>query len=332
MPRSPRVVCIAVAALACVCTLAAPSEAQAKNDEQGRPWARGTWAVGPGFGVGFGGDITSLTFGAGGEYYVLHGWSFGADISDTVFIYSDALESEFPGLKRNVATNAFFFIPQSRYVFYRSYRFSPWVRAGLGPVALNHGGGAAAQWVAEPGVYIGLAGPVYLRLGVTFSSIFPGDACKNAFTFEGSAGAVRIDGVCGFQWSPGIGIVFAPKGKTRRERRREERQRRAPPPSNPMYVAPEPDEPGTVAPEPTPEPVPTPEPAPTPEPEPSEVGPQPAPEPAPEPSPEPAPAPAPIPDPAAPEPLPAPTPGPEPAPGPAPAPTPEPAPGVATSR
>jgi hypothetical protein len=318
--------------------LLAPAQAHAKNDEQGRPWARGTWSIGPGFGVGFGGDITSLTFGVGGEYYVLHGWSFGADISDTVFLYSDALESEFPGLKRNVATNAFFFIPQTRYVFYRSYRFSPWVRAGLGPVALNHGGGAAAQWVAEPGVYIGLAGPVYLRLGVTFSSIFPGDACKDAFTFEDTAGAVRIEGVCGFQWSPGIGIVFAPKGKTRRERRDEERRRRAPPPYNPMPEAPPPDEPGVVQPEP--EPDLQPEPQPQPQPEPGEIGPQPAPEPAPEPepapapepAPEPAPGPAPPPDPAAPEPLPAPTPGPEPAPGPAPAPTPEPAPGRATSR
>jgi hypothetical protein len=302
-----------------------PAVAHAKNDEQGRPWARGTWAIGPGFGVGFGGDVTSLTFGVGGEYYVLHGWSFGADVSDTVFIYSDALESEFPGLKRNVATNAFFFIPQSRYVFYRSYRFSPWVRAGVGPVALNHGGGAAGQWVAEPGVYIGLAGPVYLRLGVTFSGIFTKDVCNDAFTFEGDAGAVRVEGVCGFQWSPGIGIVFAPKGKTRRERRREENQRRAAPPQNPMYEAPLEEEPGMVTPEPEPEVEPSPEPAPSPEP--TEVGPEPSPEPqpAPEPTPEP-PGPAPMPDPAAPEPLPAPTPGPEPAPGPAPVPRADPAP------
>ena len=236
----------------------AASTARAGNDEDGRPWARGTWGVGPVLGFGFGPDVTNLEFGVTGEYYVLHGWSFGAELSDEIFIYSSQLRAEFPGLQNQLATNAFSIIPRTRYVFYRSYRFSPWALAGIGPVFFNHDGGTVGQWVAGPGAYIGLGGPVYLSLGVTFSGMFPRSSCDAAFDYvdpmspdtrvQFELNGAGIGSLCGFNWTPQIGIVFAPRAKTRRERKEEQRRRRPPPP-NPMFQPlPEDEAPEPVAP------------------------------------------------------------------------------------
>ncbi len=233
--------------------------ARAGNDDDGRPWAKGTWGVGPVLGFGFGSDVTNLEFGVSGEYYVLHGWSFGAELSDEIFIYSSRLRAEFPGLQDQLATNAFYIIPRTRYVFYRSYRFSPWALAGIGPVFFNHGGGTAGQWVAGPGAYIGLAGPVYLSLGVMFSGMFPRSNCNAAFDYvdpmtPGTRVQFELNGdgigsLCGFNWTPQIGIVFAPRAKTRRERKEDQRRRRRAPPPNPMFQPlPEDETPEPVAP------------------------------------------------------------------------------------
>lgn len=194
-------------------------------------------------------DVASLSFGLGGEYFVLNGLSLGLDVADTIFIYRSAFKAQYPGIEDELPTNAFELVPALRYVFFRSRWFSPYVRGGVGPMFFNHGVGTYGQWVANPGVFINLSGPLYLDLGVGFSGLFPTGRCKDAVTYrpeDPSAGSVPLD-LCSFGWGPQIGFAVAFGGGSRREPRapRQREPAREPDPAiNPLdeAVAPAPSE------------------------------------------------------------------------------------------
>jgi len=203
--------------------------ASAADDEQGRPFARGTWGVSPILGVGFSSDLIPLTLGVGGSYFVANGLSFGLSVSDTILIYTSSFRSRFPDVENQIPTNSVYVTPRLRYVFYRNHRFSPYVFGGAGPVVFNHGGGVRGYWEAGPAALIGLGGPIYLNLGISFSGIFPSDKCLESFEYvePNTTDTVQFDLGCGFGWGPIIGITFARGGrskprKSKRKRRREE--------------------------------------------------------------------------------------------------------------
>lgn len=262
------------AVIASMVALAWPGEAEAAPRDD-RPWGRGT--VMPRIGLSpwglFNQDIASLSFGLGGEYFVVNGLSLGLDVSDTIFIYRSAFKAQYPGIERQLPTNSLELVPALRYVFFRSRWFSPYVRGGVGPVFFNHGAGTHGQWVGEPGVFINLSGPLYLDLGVGFSGLFPGGRCNEALTYrpeDSAMGGVALD-LCSFRWGPQIGFVVSFGGGGRGRERRPPPREREPmpvPASNPLdeAVVPEVEAPSDVNPPPSEPTEPT---------EPPVIGPQP---------------------------------------------------------
>lgn len=247
------------AVIASTVALAWPGDAQAAPRDD-RPWGRGT--VMPRIGLSpwglFNQDIASLSFGLGGEYFVVNGLSLGIDVSDTIFIYRSAFKAQYPGIELQLPTNSFELVPALRYVFFRSRWFSPYVRGGVGPVFFNHGAGTHGQWLGEPGAFINLTGPLYLDLGVGFSGLFPGGRCNEALTYrpeDSAMGGLALD-LCSFRWGPQIGFVVAFGGSGRGRERRpspHERERDPVPASNPLEeaVVPEAETPSDVNPPPS---------------------------------------------------------------------------------
>lgn len=222
--RRPRLRFIAVAVtMAMTATLASAGDAQARDDERGRPWARGTTLIGPGFGLGLGSATTQLDFSVSGLHFVANGLAVGLSLSDSVLILRQSVKQDFPDLNKRIPTNIFRLVPTLQYVFYRSRWFSPYVEAGLGPAFFNNKQGTYGHWVAGPGAYIGLGGPVFLNIGVDFFGDFPVGRCKSAFSAtvvdsRGDLTNVVFDNRCAFGWTPKLGIVVA-LGRAKPKRR-----------------------------------------------------------------------------------------------------------------
>lgn len=189
-------------------------DAQARNDEQGRPFARGTVIPRIGLGFGYSRDLLSIGWGVGAGYFVVDGLEIGASVSGTHIIWSRELKATYPGIQDKLPGTLIEITPQLRYIFYRNRWFSPYAFAGVGPTFMTNNAPAPTigHWVAGPGFFIGLGGPVFLDIAVRFSGRFPGSTCREAFTdvFETTDGPVQLEvgGFCGFAWGPSIGIGF----------------------------------------------------------------------------------------------------------------------------
>ncbi len=242
MLRTPRLVTACALAIAIAIAMPAVASAAPQSDAE-RPWGRGTMVPTFGFGLGLGRDATQLGFGLGFRYFAIGGLGLGLSLTDSITIFSDSLKTRYPGLTDRIPTNIFRITPSVQYVFFRSRWFSPYVHAGVGPSFFNNRRGVVGHWVAGPGAYIGIGGPVSLNLGVDFSSMFPSDKCNRAYRYQGAAGDVQFTGFCGFSWGPNIGIVVAFGGG-----RSKRRAPRSAPPGNPMIEA----EPYDAAPRPEP--------------------------------------------------------------------------------
>lgn len=190
------------------------SDAHAREDEQGRPFARGTVIPRLGVGFGYSQDLFSIGWGVGAGYYVVNGLELGASVGGTHLIWNRNIKATYPGIADKLPGTLIEITPHLRYVFYRSQWFSPYLLAGVGPTFLTHNAPAPTigHWTAGPGVYIGLGRYVFLDIGVRFSGRFPSGTCTAAFTdvFETSEGPVELEiaGFCGFSWSPSIGVGF----------------------------------------------------------------------------------------------------------------------------
>jgi hypothetical protein len=212
--------------LACLLAIV-PSHAMAARAvaaDEPLPWSRGTLAPGVAIGVSPDTNLTSLSIGVGLDYYVGRGFSLGVSFSDELLVYSSSIRGRLPDVADQLPTNIFYFTPTARWVFFRRYRFSPYVFAGIGPALLNNEHGVVGHWQAGPSAYIGLVRGLFLDLGVVFSGQFPGDACNRAFVYrppESSAGPVQVS-ECSFSWAPKIGIAYAFGFGQQRERREPE--------------------------------------------------------------------------------------------------------------
>ncbi|MBK8714351.1 MAG: hypothetical protein IPN32_06380 [Deltaproteobacteria bacterium] len=219
-------------ACAIACVLATPAHAARANPSDGpRPWGRDTVMPSFGFGMGFSREATSLGFGLGFRYFAIAGLGLGVSLSDSILIFSESIKSSYPGIHKQVPTNTVFITPSAQYVFFRSRWFSPFVHAGVGPAIFNNHRGVVGHWVAGPGAFIGIGGPVYLNVGVDFSGMFPSGKCNDAYRYHGTAADVQFSGFCSFSWSPNIGLVVAFGGGKKRRRGTT-----APAPANPMPV------------------------------------------------------------------------------------------------
>jgi hypothetical protein len=195
------------ASIAAVMALVAP-EARAA-DEPEIPWDAGAIAPSAAFGFEYNRDSLSLSFGAGFDYYVLRGFSFGLYVGDQIQLYSNDLRARLVGVEDQIPTNLFNVTGLTRFVFYRGRRFSPFLFAGLGPTIFNNGNGTFGHWVAGPGAYVHLVGDAYLDIGMNFTGMFPVERCGNSFEFEPARGSSfrAVDDFCSFRWGPRLGIV-----------------------------------------------------------------------------------------------------------------------------
>jgi hypothetical protein len=211
-----------------VVTLSGSREAGAA--EEPLPWSRGTLAPGVAIEVSPGRDVTSLSVGVGLDYFVGRGFSLGLTFSDEVLVYSSSIRGRLPNIEKQLPTNIFYVVPTARWVFFRRFRFSPYVFAGIGPAVLNNGNGILGHWQAGPSAYIGLVGGLFLDVGVVFSGHFPAAGCDERFAYrppEPSGVPVQV-GECAFSWAPKIGLAYAfGFGKQRERARRSESQSEA---------------------------------------------------------------------------------------------------------
>ena len=182
--------------------------AQAADDSD-KPWEAGAIAPSAAFGFEYNRDSVSLSFGAGFDYYVLPGFSFGLSVGDQILLYSTDLRARLVGVEDQIPTNMFNVTALTRFVFYRGRRFSPFIFAGLGPTIFNNRNGTYGHWVAGPGAYVHLIGEAYLDIGMNFTGMFPTERCANSFEFDPGRGRSfrAIDDFCSFRWGPRLGIV-----------------------------------------------------------------------------------------------------------------------------
>ena len=261
-----------LAASIVVSTLAfAPLDAAAGD---GKPLPRGSLVGGLSLGgvLGPRRDIQFLNFGGSITYFP---WSsrwnsigFGLEVTDTVFIYSDSIKNDFPGIEDNTPTNVLRVTPHLIFTIVRTRWFTPYVWAGVGPTIYNNRQGVVGQWVAGPGAMIGVGGPVFINVGVRFSSTFPSEDCKDAYRLTPGGPTIFSPPPCGFTWWPQLGLslsfgVGAGDGerKSERRRRREERRRQKEAEQEPptWEEPPRLEAPPPAGPEPGPEPASTPQ-------------------------------------------------------------------------
>lgn len=210
-----------------------------------RPWGRGTLMPSLALGGSFysrGGG--SLLVGAGLTYFALNNLGVSLNVRNLTTFLPKSLEQDFPGIRKSIPTNEFSLIPGLLVVLYRSYRASPYVHGGVGPVFLNHQRGTIGQWSAGPGVLIGLGRRLALNLGVSFSSRFPVGKCEAAYRYQDFDVFYKP---CGFQWNINVGLVFG-LGVGRQRRPDEEVQPSYQPAPAPPPTYPPPQPPPAYAP------------------------------------------------------------------------------------
>lgn len=209
-----------------------------------KPWTRGTlmpsFGLGGSFGRNGGG---TLLVGGGLTYFAINNLGFGLHLRNFTTFLPSYLKTANPGIEKQIPTNEFSLTPGVMLVLYRNYRFSPYIHAGAGPVFFNHGRGVVGEWVAGPGFLIGLGRRLAINIGVSFSSRFPSEKCKEAYRYEGQDVYANP---CGFRFGINFGLVFGiGVGRQRREPDDEYQYQPPPPPSSPpppqnTYPAPAP--------------------------------------------------------------------------------------------
>lgn len=196
--------------------LAAPARAHAFDDDDDRPFGRGTIlpsvALGGSFSDRYGG---SLLLGAGASYFVAKGFAVGLHLRNVTTFYSSSFKSQLGSIFQQVPTNELSLMPSAMWVLWRSRSFSPYLTAGVGPVFLNKHRGVLGQWSAGPGFLIGFGGSFFIDIGITFGMRFTADRCRAAYTFRDpdTGGTFANGAACSFTWGFRGGIVFGFGGR-----------------------------------------------------------------------------------------------------------------------
>ena len=223
--------------------LASPTSAAARPfsaQPDDRPWGRGTLM--PSFGLGgsfYRGGGGNLLVAAGVNYFVVNNLALGLTLRNFTTFLPSSYKQAYPGIEKSIPTNEFSLIPGLTLILYRSFRASPYISGGIGPVFLNHKRGVVAEWNAGPGVLIGIGRMFAIDLGVSFSMRFPDARCEEAFSYAGTDATVYFN-ACGLRWGIRGGLVFG-FGVGRK---------RPPPPDYPPASAPAPASPGYPEPQP----------------------------------------------------------------------------------
>ncbi|MBK7830228.1 hypothetical protein [Nannocystis sp.] len=227
MRALPLTVSLVVAALAWP-SLAAARPFSPKPDD--KPWTRGTLM--PSFGLGgsfYRGGGGNLLVAAGLNYFFVNNLALGLQLRNFSTFLPSYYKQDYPGIEKQIPTNEFSMIPGVTVMLYRSYRFTPYIYGGVGPVFLNHKRGVVGEWNAGPGLLIGIGRRMALDIGVNFSMRFPGDKCDAAYSYAGATSNVVFFGACGLRWGIRAGLVFGfGVGRQRHQ---------APPPEDP-YTSP----------------------------------------------------------------------------------------------
>lgn len=236
-----------------------------------KPWTRGTLM--PSFGLGgsfYRGGGGNLLVAAGLNYFFINNLGLGLQLRNFTTFLPSYYKSQYPGIEKQIPTNEFSMIPGVTVMLYRSFRFTPYIYGGVGPVFLNHKRGVVGEWNAGPGFLIGIGRRMALDIGVNFSMRFPGEKCDAAYSYNGDGSNAVFFGACGIRWGIRAGLVFG-FGVGRQKHQ-------APPPEDPYAqpYQPQPQPaptPGYPAPSPGYAPPTTPAPAPEPAPAPAPVAP-----------------------------------------------------------
>ncbi len=172
-----------------------------------KPWSSGTlmpsFGLGGSFSRGGGGN---LLVAGGVSYFLVNNLALGMQLRNFTTFLPSSYKRDFPGIEKSIPTNEFSMIPGLTVMLFRSYGFTPYIHAGVGPVFLNHKRGVLGEWNAGPGFLIGLGRRIAVDLGVTFSMRFPGEKCQDAFTYNGPT--TVIFNACGLRWGIRAGLVF----------------------------------------------------------------------------------------------------------------------------
>jgi hypothetical protein len=174
-----------------------------------KPWTRGTLM--PSFGLGgsfYRGGGGNLLVAAGLNYFVVNNLALGLQLRNFSTFLPSYYKQDYPGIEKQIPTNEFSMIPGVTVMLYRSFRFTPYIHGGVGPVFLNHKRGVVGEWNAGPGFLIGIGRRMALDIGVNFSMRFPGDKCDAAYSYNGSGGNAVFFGACGLRWGIRAGLVF----------------------------------------------------------------------------------------------------------------------------
>lgn len=138
-------------------------------------------SFGPGGYLNVGVDVT---------YFFLPRIGFGLEVGDLIIF--DRPADDF----NNILT----ITPGVTLLAFPRLRFSPYTRAGLGPVVYNRGFGTLGRWLLGGGIVMKFT-RVFLNLGVDVSAQFPEDKYEDIW-----GGCVGLSSNCSLTVSPRIGI------------------------------------------------------------------------------------------------------------------------------
>lgn len=162
-----------------------------------------------GLGASFGSFNHTIGIGVGATYMFWFGIGLGLDFDDTITIFRDRAKAEFPGIEKDLPTNVAELTPHLQWIMLPGFNFTPYVRAGVGPVFYNNDLGTLGQWKTSAGFMFRIRGRLFVDLGATVSAQFPDARFREVWTYQDQPPLCGIsDETCSLQIAPRIGLSF----------------------------------------------------------------------------------------------------------------------------
>ena len=195
---------------------ALPASVAAQEPDR-RPWGRGTlmpsFAVGGSLLLDRPGATVQVVGGLG--YYVADNLAVGLSLRNLSRFLGSELESAYPGVKSQIATNEFSVTPGLTVMAHRGRIVSPILGLGAGPIVMNNRLGVIGEVVFTPAMLIRVHPRVALNLGFEVSLRFPRARTRGTYEHPSIDYTVYFPNPLhvGFQ----VGVAFGPKvGRHRR--------------------------------------------------------------------------------------------------------------------
>ena len=178
--------------------------------EPRRPFDRPTIVPRLAIGAGFSSFANVISIGVGATAVFKYGLGVGLDFDDTIIIYRDRAKEDFPGIEKETPTNVAALTPYVQWIILPGRGFSPYVRAGVGPVFYNNKLGTVGQWVTGAGFLFRLAGNLYADLGVSVSAQFPDARYRDILSYMDQPPLCGItERPCSLSVAPRLGLAIA---------------------------------------------------------------------------------------------------------------------------